>query len=104
MTDYGRKRHNRQIAECVQSGVHPHSFFSEAQNAKQFIYGGEIQVIPVPFLEDNLAYIVLDRSSGRYFLVDPAHVEAVDEVRQEYGVEGEPEAIFSTHKHWDHAG
>ena len=80
LTDYGRKRHNRQIAQCLQNDVHPHSFYSEAHNAKQFIYG-EIQVIPVPFLEDNLAYIVLDRSSGRYFLVDPAHVEAVDEVR-----------------------
>ena len=68
-----------------------------------YIYGA-IQVIPVPFLEDNLAYIVVDKSSGRYFLVDPADFEAVEEVKRAYGVEGTPEAILTTHKHWDHAG
>ena len=58
----------------------------------------------MPFLEDNLAYIVLDKTSGKHFLVDPADIQAIDEVKKAYGVTGAPEAIFSTHKHWDHAG
>ena len=58
----------------------------------------------MPFLEDNLAYIVLNKASQKYILVDPAHIVAVDEVREAYGIDGAPEAIFSTHKHWDHAG
>ena len=59
LTGLGRGRHNRQIAGVRDSGVHPHSKYTEAQNADQFVYG-DIKVIPVPFLEDNLAYIVLD--------------------------------------------
>jgi len=58
----------------------------------------------VPFLEDNLAYIVLDVPTGDYFLVDPADFDAVEEVKQAYGVTGAPQAVVTTHKHWDHAG
>ena len=61
-------------------------------------------MIPVPFLEDNLAYIVLDTESKKYFLVDPADIDAIDEVKKEHNIDGPPEAILTTHKHWDHAG
>ena len=69
----------------------------------QFVYGN-IHVIPVPFLEDNLAYIVLDTVSKSYFLVDPADFEAIEEAKNAYGITGAPSAVVSTHKHWDHAG
>lgn len=59
----------------------------------------------MPFLEDNLAYIVLDTATGEHFLVDPADLEAIDEAKAAYGISGvAPQAIVSTHKHWDHAG
>ena len=51
-----------------------------------------------------MAYIVHDGATGKFFLVDPADLDAVDEVMQEYGIQGAPEAILTTHKHWDHAG
>ncbi len=61
-------------------------------------------MIPVPFLKDNLAYIVIDTTTGSYFLVDPADFEAIEETLRAYEITGAPEAIVSTHKHWDHAG
>lgn len=72
--------------------------------AKFSFSNGDIQVIPVPFLEDNLAYIVLNTRSGNYLLVDPADFDAVEEVKAAYGVTGAPDAVITTHKHWDHAG
>jgi len=47
---------------------------------------------------------VLDTASGKYFLVDPADFDAVEEVKEAYGISGAPEAVVTTHKHWDHAG
>lgn len=58
----------------------------------------------MPFLDDNLAYIVYDTASGKHFVIDGADIAAYREVREAYGIEGAPEALFSTHKHWDHAG
>lgn len=59
LTGIGRSRHNSQLATARENGVHPHSKFAIEQNADQFVYG-PVQIITVPFLEDNLAYIVLD--------------------------------------------
>ena len=76
LTDYGRTRHNNALASTREAGIHPHSKYTEAQGAAKFVYGN-IRVIPVPFLEDNLAYIVQDTSTGNYVLVDPADHEAI---------------------------
>ena len=43
-------------------------------------------------------------NSKKHFVVDCADIEAYEEVRNAYKVEGAPEALLSTHKHWDHAG
>ena len=104
LTGVGRGMHTRSINGVRESQVHPHSFFTEEQGVKAFEFTGDIRIIPVPFLEDNLAYIVLNTKSGNYVLVDPADFDAVEEVKVAYGVQGAPEAILTTHKHWDHAG
>ena len=51
-----------------------------------------------------MAYIVLDRQTRSYFLVDPADFGAIEEAKMAYGITGNPEAVLTTHKHWDHAG
>ena len=44
-------------------------------------------MITVPVLEDNLAYIILDKVTNDYFLVDPADFDAVEEVKLAYGLQ-----------------
>ena len=102
LTGIGRNMHEKGLNRVRQSNIHPHSKYSESQGAPQFIYG-DIQVIPVPYLEDNLAYIVLKKSTGSYFLIDPADFQAIEEVKEAYQITGAPQAVFVTHKHWDHA-
>ena len=51
-----------------------------------------------------MAYIVLDKQTRSYFLVDPADFGAIEEAKTAYGITGSPEAVLTTHKHWDHAG
>ena len=104
LTGVGRSRHFSQITDVRRTNVHPHSSYSQADGAPVYNLGEDIRIYPVPFLEYNLAYIVLDTKTGAFILVDPADLEAVNEVMQEYGITGEPEVILTTHKHWDHAG
>ena len=91
------------LANARRDLIHPHSEYKKESGAQQFLFGDDLQVIPVPFLFDNLAYILLWKPTGQYCLVDPADFEAVHEVMEEYGIEGAPEAIITTHKHHDHA-
>ena len=58
----------------------------------------------MPFLKDNLGYILLWVPTGKYCLVDPADFDAIHDALKLYGIQGAPEAILTTHKHWDHAG
>ncbi|CAM9810708.1 unnamed protein product [Discosporangium mesarthrocarpum] len=59
-------------------------------------------VIPVPILNDNYAYLVVDRHSGKAACVDPAEPEKVIAAAEKHGVT--ISALLCTHKHWDHAG
>ena len=59
-----------------------------------------MQVIPVPCLRDNYAYLVAHR--GRTAVVDPSEA---DPVLRELGNRGlELVEIWLTHHHWDHVG
>ena len=105
LTGVGRWMHNRDLADVRTKHIHPHCEYSKESGAPQhFFVDGNFQVIPVPYLKDNLGYILLWVPTGKYCLVDPGDFDAVHDVMKEYGVKGAPEAILTTHKHWDHAG
>lgn len=59
-----------------------------------------IEVIPVPALEDNYAYLIADRGNGRAVAVDPSEAAPVRAALEREGLE--LAAIWCTHHHWDH--
>ncbi|MGV3523223.1 MAG: hydroxyacylglutathione hydrolase [Candidatus Sericytochromatia bacterium] len=60
------------------------------------------QIIPIPCLKDNYAYLLICTQTGRAGLVDPSEAEPVLAAVERYGVE--PVAILNTHHHLDHTG
>ena len=63
---------------------------------------GHLNILPLPMLLDNYAYLVTDTKSNKSVLIDPGHAEAVQKILSQRNIE--PEAILVTHKHWDHSG
>ena len=62
--------------------------------------GGVLQVIPVPCLSDNYAYLVIDE--GRAAVVDPSQADPV--LRAIHDAKVKLSEIWLTHHHWDHIG
>lgn len=61
-----------------------------------------LEVVPVPCLSDNYAYLVIDRDAGTAIVVDPSEAPPVEKALREEGVR--LEAIWCTHHHFDHVG
>lgn len=61
-----------------------------------------MRVVPVPLLEDNYAYLLIDEHTRQAAIVDPAQAAPVLEAEQKEGVE--LRTILNTHHHWDHTG
>nr|KAJ3420497.1 hypothetical protein HK105_005599 [Polyrhizophydium stewartii] len=87
---------------------------------------GPFEVLVVPSLQDNYAYVVADRDQGTWscetqcgpsaamlmlrfagcrrvgtaVIIDPSDAKAIFEVLREHSLR--PLAILNTHKHWDH--
>lgn len=61
-----------------------------------------MQVIPIPQLSDNYAYLVIDEDTRKAGVVDCAEAEPVLRSVRETGVD--LVAILPTHHHWDHIG
>ena len=59
-----------------------------------------MQVIPVPCLSDNYAYLVIE--GRRAAVVDPSQADPVVRAIDEHGVK--LTEIWLTHHHWDHVG
>jgi hydroxyacylglutathione hydrolase len=59
-----------------------------------------MQVIPVPCLRDNYAYLVM--SGGQAAVVDPSQADPV--LRALAGARATLTEIWLTHHHWDHVG
>jgi hydroxyacylglutathione hydrolase len=59
-----------------------------------------MQVIPVPCLSDNYAYLAIE--NGRAAVVDPSQADPVLRAIDEAGVK--LSEIWLTHHHWDHIG
>ncbi|ORM39780.1 Hydroxyacylglutathione hydrolase [Babesia sp. Xinjiang] len=60
------------------------------------------QVIPVPVLTDNYAYLLIDPKSDTAICVDPAEPRKVLSASTNNGLT--ISAAFCTHKHYDHSG
>jgi hypothetical protein len=52
---------------------HPHCAFGPEH---KFTFGG-FEVIPLPFLDDNLAYVIKDTETMEYVLVDAADMDFI---------------------------
>eukprot|EP00922_Rhytidocystis_sp_ex-Travisia-forbesii_P051278 GHVS01076115.1.p1 GENE.GHVS01076115.1~~GHVS01076115.1.p1 ORF type:complete len:375 (+),score=75.32 GHVS01076115.1:63-1127(+) len=64
--------------------------------------GGVVDVLLVPILSDNYAYIFIDKVSGRAGCVDPADPDKVMKVAESLGLS--LELLLCTHHHLDHSG
>src|SRR5436190_15470104 len=61
-----------------------------------------MQVIPIPQLVDNYAYLIVDEPTQQAAVVDCA--EAAPVVRVVREINAKLIAILPTHHHWDHIG
>ena len=61
-----------------------------------------VRVVPVPALDDNLMYIVIDTATNLCGVVDPVDPVAIQQAALELGAT--IVCILTTHSHWDHAG
>lgn len=57
-----------------------------------------MDVVLVPVLEDNYAYLLVDKASKEAAAVDPAEPEKVIAAAEERGLR--ITSILTTHKHW----
>ncbi|CAM9301262.1 unnamed protein product [Choristocarpus tenellus] len=61
-----------------------------------------MKVVPVPILDDNYAYLLIDERDSTTAVVDPAEPEKVLAAATKEGVQ--ISKVLTTHKHSDHAG
>eukprot|EP01018_Ginkgo_biloba_P016001 Gb_07028 [translate_table: standard] len=61
-----------------------------------------MKIIPVPCLQDNYAYLIIDEASGEAAVVDPVEPHHILQAAQ--GHEAKIRFVLTTHHHWDHAG
>lgn len=86
------KKHENDRGDCLKT-IHS---FSQTQMFTS------AAVIPIPFLENNYAYMIVDRATKTCAIVDPSDPIAAFGVCKRVGVE--LRMILCTHKHHDHAG
>lgn len=60
-----------------------------------------MEVIPVPVLQDNYAYLLVDSGSETCAVVDPVEPAKVIAAAEERGVK--ITHVLTTHSHWDHS-
>jgi hydroxyacylglutathione hydrolase len=61
-----------------------------------------VRVVPVPALDDNLMYMVIDTATNLCGVVDPVDPVAIQQAASEQGAT--IVCILTTHSHWDHDG
>ncbi|GBB88432.1 hypothetical protein RclHR1_00150028 [Rhizophagus clarus] len=74
-------------------------------NKKRMIFQtvcNNMKVIPVPVLQDNYSYLVIDEKTNEAAVVDPVEPEKVLKVANEQGVN--LKHLITTHHHDDHSG
>ncbi|MBN4059104.1 hydroxyacylglutathione hydrolase [Endomicrobium sp. AH-315-J14] len=61
-----------------------------------------LNVIPIPCLQDNYAYLVSATDAAVAVVIDPSEAQPVQKALEENGLT--LGAILNTHHHWDHVG
>ncbi|KAI9481592.1 MAG: hydroxyacylglutathione hydrolase [Benjaminiella poitrasii] len=61
-----------------------------------------MKIIPVPALEDNYSYILIDDKSKEAAVIDPVEPIKILNVISQTGAK--LSSVFVTHHHWDHTG
>ena len=61
-----------------------------------------MQVIPIPCLKDNYAYLMICEATRKAGIVDPSEFAPVWQEIQKHDID--LVAILNTHHHWDHVG
>jgi hydroxyacylglutathione hydrolase len=61
-----------------------------------------MQIVSIPCLQDNYAYLLICSETGAAAIIDPSIPEPVLTALESLNVE--PVAILNTHHHWDHTG
>ena len=69
--------------------------------ARRAGYPARVEIVPVPCLKDNYAYLLLG-AGGRAVVIDPSEGPPVEAALRERGLS--LQAIWLTHHHWDHVG
>ena len=65
-------------------------------------YRTTMQVVEIPCLRDNYAYLIVCAQTGKAVVVDPSEAAPVLDALQQHNVQ--LVAIWNTHHHWDHIG
>ncbi|XP_033917518.1 probable hydrolase PNKD [Melopsittacus undulatus] len=94
-TRLGYLFYQRQVRKARERYPHGHSV------SQPCCFPG-VKILPIPVLSNNYSYLVIDTSSSRAAAIDPSDPLAVQAAIEKEGVM--LEAIFCTHKHWDHSG
>ncbi|NXO11161.1 PNKD hydrolase, partial [Oriolus oriolus] len=94
-TRLGYLFYQRQVKKARERYPHGHSV------PQPYCFPG-VKILPIPVLSNNYSYLVIDTGSGQAAVIDPSDPLAVQAAIEEEGVM--LEAIFCTHKHWDHSG
>ncbi|XP_064574041.1 probable hydrolase PNKD isoform X2 [Zonotrichia leucophrys gambelii] len=94
-TRLGYLFYQRQVKKARERYPHGHSV------PQPYCFPG-VKILPIPVLSNNYSYLVIDTGSSQAAVIDPSDPLAVQAAIEEEGVM--LEAIFCTHKHWDHSG
>ncbi|NXB04819.1 PNKD hydrolase, partial [Cnemophilus loriae] len=94
-TRLGYLFYQRQVKKARERYPHGHSM------PQPYCFPG-VKILPIPVLSNNYSYLVIDTGSSQAAVIDPSDPLAVQAAIEEEGVM--LEAIFCTHKHWDHSG
>ena len=93
------KLHGAYFRTFASTGMSRHTVFKDGEGVFNH---GAFTVQPIPVLEDNYAYLLVDTASKAAALIDPAEPElAIAAVKQHTGLN--LTHVLTTHKHWDHA-
>ncbi|KAI1237273.1 putative hydrolase PNKD, partial [Lamprotornis superbus] len=94
-TRLGYLFYQRQVKKARERYPHGHSV------PQPYCFPG-VKILPIPVLSNNYSYLVIDTGSSQAAVIDPSDPLAVQAAIEEEGVV--LQAIFCTHKHWDHSG
>ncbi|KAG2207580.1 hypothetical protein INT46_005100 [Mucor plumbeus] len=61
-----------------------------------------MKIIPIPALEDNYSYILIDEKTKEAAVIDPVEPIKILNVISQTGAK--LSSVFATHHHWDHSG